>query len=95
MAEIKGNSKAAGFLQIERIYEQPHDAITLYSDIAQVTSTGSEIVVQFYETIPGIPTLPSGQISRVTTRLRATITISIPHAINLGKLLMQKSGEIK
>lgn len=42
-------------VQIERFYEHPPDAISFFSDIAQVINTGNEILLQFYETIPGPP----------------------------------------
>jgi hypothetical protein len=93
MAEIKDTPKVAPF-EAERTYEQPHEAISFYSDTAQVIHTGPEVILQFYETIPGVPA-SSGQIPKVTTRLRATITISIPHAKNLGALLTEKIGVIK
>jgi len=79
-------------LQIERIFEQPPDAISFYSDMAQVVHTGTEIVLQFYEAIPGPPYGPTGHITKVRTRLRATVTLSFSHAHNLGKLLLEKSG---
>jgi len=93
MAEIKDAPKQAPF-EAERLFEQPHEAISFYSDYAQVIHTGPEVVVQFYETIPGNP-VPLGQIPKVTTRLRATIMLSVPHAKNLGTLLMERIGEIK
>lgn len=79
---------------VDRIFEQPPDAVSFYSDIAQVVSTGNEVVLQFYETIPGPPE-KEGQISRVRSRLRATITVSLQHAKNIGKLIMERTGEGK
>jgi len=79
-------------LQVSRIFEQPETAISCYSDMAQVFGTGNEVVLQFYETIPGAPG-PGGQLQMVRTRLRATITISQPHAANIGNLLI-KHGSI-
>jgi hypothetical protein len=87
MPEEKQTSKET---QIERVFEQPADAISFYCDLGQIVSTGNEIVMQFYEAVPGPPG-PTGQISRVRTRLRATITVSFPHAQNIGKLLVEKS----
>ena len=55
--------KAEGSVQVTRIFEQPADAISLYSDFAQIMGTGHEVVLQFYETIPGPPG-PGGQFSR-------------------------------
>ncbi len=87
MAE-KENKRTA----IPRIYEQPDHATSFYSDLAQITATGHEVVVQFYESIPGAPD-KEGKIPNVKTRLRATVTISKVHARNLGKLLLEKAGE--
>ena len=47
--------KAPDSMEINRIFEQPEGALSLYSDFAQVIGTGSEVVLQFYETIPGAP----------------------------------------
>jgi len=47
---------------INRIFEQPPDAVSFYSDVAQVLGTGLEVVMQFYETIPGTPG-PGGKIA--------------------------------
>ena len=76
-------------LELQRIYEQPQEAISFYCDLGQILHTGSEIVMQFYETIPGTPD-PGGNIKKVRTCLRATITVSFPHAQNIGKLLIKK-----
>jgi hypothetical protein len=78
--------------QIQRVFEQPPDAISLYSDMAQVLGTGNEVVFQFYETIPGPPG-PDGNITVVRTRLRATITVSIPHARNIGDILRTRTQQ--
>ncbi|MCR4321413.1 MAG: DUF3467 domain-containing protein [Candidatus Brocadiaceae bacterium] len=75
---------------VERFFEQPPDAISCYSDFAQVMHTGNEILLQFYETIPG-PPVPGGNIGKVRSRLRATITISVAHAQNIGKLLTERA----
>ena len=75
--------------QISRVFEQPPDALSFYSDFAQVIGTGSEVLLQFYETIPGTPG-PGGQIQMVRTRLRATITVSKAHASNIGSLLLKQ-----
>jgi hypothetical protein len=84
------SEESPGGMQINRVFEQPPDAISMYADVAQVIGTGNEVVLQFYETIPGTPG-PGGQIQLVRTRLRATITLSIPHAINIGSLLMKQA----
>jgi hypothetical protein len=94
MAEIKEIAKSVTFQEVGRTYEQPSDAISFYCDFAQVIYTGHEIVVQLYETIPG-PPLPSGQISKVITRLRATVTLGSLHAQNLGKMLVERGAEVQ
>jgi hypothetical protein len=80
-------------IQTERFFEQLPDAISFFTDFAQIAHTGNEIVIQFYETIPGPPG-PEGHITKVRTRLRATITIGVAHAKTIGKLLIEK-GEVK
>lgn len=60
----------------------------------QVVDTGSEIVLQAYETIPGPPG-PENQITKARSRLRATITVSKLHARNIGGLLIQRTEEKK
>jgi len=82
MAEQSGQT-------VNRLFEQGTEAITFYSDFAQVLSTGHEVVIQFYETIPGPPT-PDGKISTVRSRLRSTITVSYAHAVNIGNLLLKQ-----
>lgn len=77
--------------EVSRIFEQGPEAISLYSDFAQIIGTGHEVVLQFYETIPGTPG-PGGQIQRVRSRLRATIVVSMAHAANIGRLLIKQSG---
>ena len=73
-----------------RVFEQGPDAISLYSDLAEVINTGHEVVIQFYETIPGPPEGPKGTVQVVKSHLRATITISKAHALNLGNLLLRQ-----
>lgn len=79
--------------QATRIFEQPSDALSFYSDFAQVIRTGHEILLQFYETIPGPPSPPEGAVTIVRTRLRVTIVVGAAHATNIGKLLLQRVGE--
>lgn len=87
--------KIQKFTEIQRIYEQPPEAISFYCDLGQILRTENEIVMQFYETIPGIPDL-GGNIKNVRARLRASITVSFPHAQNIGKFLIEKSkGGVK
>ncbi|HZX13203.1 MAG TPA: hypothetical protein VFF49_02245 [Thermodesulfobacteriota bacterium] len=80
-------------IQAERFFEQLPDAISFFSDFAQIAHTGNEVVIQFYETIPGPPG-PEGHITKVRTRLKATITIGLTHAQTIGKLLTEKA-EVK
>lgn len=75
--------------EIQRVYEQPPDAISFYSDMGQIIATGTEVVIQFYETIPGPPG-PAGHPLSVKSRLRATITLSHSHAARIGKLILEK-----
>ncbi len=72
----------------QRLFEQGPDAVSFYSDLVQVLNTGSEVVFQFYETIPGPPTSPAGQITHVRTRLRATIQLSPGHALNIANNIL-------
>jgi len=86
-------SKSSEGPQVNRVFEQPQDAVSFYSDLAQVIGTGVEVVMQFYETIPGAPG-PGGKIQMVRSRLRSTVTISKAHAANIGRLLLQHA-EVK
>jgi hypothetical protein len=88
-------AKIAKEIQIQRIFEQPPDAISFYCDMAQILSTGNEIIIQLYEAIPGPPGGPGAQITNMRTRLRSTVTVSFPHARNIGKLLIERTGEEK
>lgn len=80
-------------IQAERFFEQLPDAISFFSDFAQIARTENEIIMQFYETIPGPPE-PEGHITKVRTRLKATIMIGLTHAQTIGKLLTEKA-EVK
>ncbi len=75
--------------QLPRIFEQPPDFVSFYSDLAQVMNTGNEVVLQFYETVPGPPG-EEGKVTQVRTRLRATVTVSESHAGNIGRLLLKQ-----
>ena len=79
---------------VERIYEQPADSISFYSEIAQIVATENEVMLQFYESIPGAPG-PGGKITTVKARLGATITVSPKHAKVIGQLLVEKTGGAK
>lgn len=93
MAEEKEAPKITP-VSISRLFEQPPDASSFYADFGQVFKTDNEVVIQFYETIPGPPG-PDGQIRNVRSRLRVTVTLSVPHARNIGKLLVEKTEEVK
>jgi len=80
--------------QVQRIYEQPAEPLAFYSDLTQIIQTGHEITIQFYESIPGPPS-NNGTIVSVRTRLKSTVTLSISHASNIGKILLQKVEEVK
>jgi hypothetical protein len=80
--------------QVPRFYEQPPDAVSFYSDMAQILYTGYEVLLQFYETVPGPPD-SEGTIKNVRSRLRATITLNTSHALNIAKLVLEKIGESK
>jgi hypothetical protein len=79
-------------MQVTRVFEQPDNAVTLYADFAQVLGTGSEVIVQFYETIPDVPG-PTGQIQSVRSRLRATVIVAPAHAHSIARLLDQHAGD--
>ena len=78
-------------MQVTRTFEQPQDAVTAYADFAQILGTGSEVILQFYETIPDVPG-PTGQIQSVRSRLRATVIVSPGHARSIASLLEQHAG---
>lgn len=78
-------------VQVSRIFEQPSDALSFYSDVVQVLATGNEVVLQFYETIPNAPGA-SGQIEGVRSRLRATAIVHPAHAMTIGQLLIQHAN---
>lgn len=75
--------------QAKRIFEQPTDAISFYSDFAQIVASENEVLLQFYETIPG-PPQPQGGVGMVRTRLRATIMLSTPHVQKIGELILER-----
>jgi hypothetical protein len=93
MSEEKETPKEP-MMQVARLFEQPSDATSFYADYGQVMHTGNEIIVQFYETIPGPPD-PGGSIRNVRSRLRATIILSPSHARNIGKLLVERTQQIE
>lgn len=78
-------------VQAQRMFEQHPDALSFYCDFSQIVGTENEVVLQFYETIPSPPN-QAGQVTQVRTRLRATIMMSRPHAIQLARNLLQQLG---
>lgn len=85
------DSQSAGALQVNRLFEQPPDSVSFYCDLGQVFGTPHEVVMQFYETIPGPPG-PSGQIQVVRSRLRATVMLSRDHAGNIANALLKHAA---
>ena len=83
-----------GAIEAVRLIEQPPDSISFYADYTQILHTQNETILQFYETIPGPPD-SAGNIKNVRSLLRATITLSHSHAFNLGKLVVEKTQEVK
>lgn len=77
-------------LEVKRFFEQSPDAISFYCDFAQVVSTRNEVVMQLYETIPGVPDR-EGKITKAVSRLMATVTLSVSHAQTLGKGLVERT----
>ena len=75
-------------LKLPRLFEQPPDAISFYSDLVQISNTGQEVLLQFYETIPGVP-VPDG-MAPVRSRLRATVMMSLAHADTLERTLRRQ-----
>ena len=87
---MNGEKAASVGQPIERSFEQSSDAISFYSDFAQVMATDNEVVMQFYETIPGVPDR-DGKITKAVSRLKATVTLSVSHAQKLGKVLVGRT----
>lgn len=79
-------------IQAQRVFEQPADAISFYSEFAQVVVTETEVLLQFYETIPGSPGA-DGKVQIVTTRLRATVMLSRAHARRIGEVMRERLQE--
>lgn len=79
-----------GGFTVSRIFEQPPDALVFYADFAQIIATGAEIIMQFYETIPGAPG-PGGKVTMVRSRLRATVVTSPQHATTFARLILQQA----
>jgi hypothetical protein len=72
--------------QIKRNFERASDATTFYSDYVSLAVTEHEVIVQFYETEPGLVGA-DGQPGPAPTRLRATVIMSPAQATNVRKIL--------
>lgn len=89
---MNGKNEASSRTDIERYFEQSPNAVSFYCDLAQIVSTGNEIVMQLYETIPAPPDR-DGKITKAISRLRATVTLSLPHARIFGRYLVERTKE--
>ena len=79
-------------IEVKRVFEQPQDVISVYSDLAQVAFTGHELVLQFYETMLGPPD-SDGVIRTAKTKLKVNVILSVPHATNIGNIILEKLGK--
>lgn len=80
---------------VRRIFQQGSEIVSFYSDVIHVLNTGNEFVLQFYETIPGVPNA-EGHVDAVNTFMRASITISIPHFMQLFETIsVQRESMLK
>lgn len=77
-------------IEAQRIFEQPADAVSFYCDFAQIIGSENEVLMQFYETIPGTPE-PDGHVRIAKTRLRATVMVSRAQAGKIGQLLLERA----
>lgn len=91
MAQEQSQTARQEPIRVNRVFEQPPDAVSFYSDFAQVMGTGHEVLLQFYETILGVPGPKGAPPDVVRSRLRATVVLSRAHAANLGRLLLKQS----
>ena len=81
--------------QVVRTFDEAYaDFASFYSDFAQVLATEHEIRLQFYETIPG-PPKEGGRVETATSRLRASVTVSMPHAKSIATVLQNAAEEGK
>ncbi len=88
MAEESKMETRSG-VAVQRIFEQPADAQTCYADFAQIVATGAEVILQFYETIPGTPGV-GGKVTMARSRLRSTVITSPQHAANIARLILER-----
>lgn len=77
--------------RVSRMYEQPPGAVSCYADITQIVRTEHEVIIQFYEGIPGIPN-SEGNPDTVRNVLRATIIVHADHASRIGRGLIQAAA---
>lgn len=77
-------------IQAQRVFEQPADAVSFYCDFAQIIGSENEVLMQFYETIPGPPE-PDGHVRIANTRLRATVMVSRAQAGKISQLLLERA----
>lgn len=75
--------------KLERRFDQPEDAVSFYCENASLTSTGTEVFLQLYETIPGVPKGPESRVDSVRSILRATVVLSPGQAKSVGELLLK------
>lgn len=78
--------------QVTRTFVQPTDASSFYSDLVQIVAVDDAIVLQFYETIPGVPA-GDGIVTDATTKLRSTVTVSKKHAEKIMNAIKESLGK--
>lgn len=74
---------------VEREFVQPKEAPSFFSDYVHITNTGTELILQFYETRPGAPKPPEGEVKDAESVLRATVQVTPQHAARLLNTLAQ------
>ena len=81
-------------IQVQRTFDETSsDFVAFYSDFAQILCTNEEVRLQFYETIPGPPG-EDGVVASATSRLRASVTVSLAHAQRIGQRLSGDQGAV-
>ena len=70
----------------KRRFEQPPDARSCFTDFVQVAGTTDGVIVQFYESIPGVPD-ERGAVNEVRTSLRFTVMMTREHATKIARIL--------
>ena len=76
----------------KRVFEQPLDAISIYAEYVQVLGTENEVVIQFYDIVPGIPSVSEGvsEAKEIRTILRANVVMSPRLAERLTNILRNR-----